>query len=289
MKMPTRQVVLEGCDLTGKSTLYSKLHKATKFRYDIRDRGRLSRVVYSTMYDRNLSHETAEFYRFLDDLNNRIVLLSLPWDLVSARYDVRGDELHDRGSLLRTWNEFNGHVLALTGHPSLLIRGSEADPSEIAVTIDASETVTTAEVADRACRALESTGRNESLDLHFELLVDPEDDPGPSSLEVPGEEAYYESIHKELLERVESEISGGQSETSRRFVAANPSCITYVRFIRRSDSDVVDLICRSTNVPKNLKIDLDAIIHSCFKVQDILGHRQRFTLRVRLHCAHIVP
>ena len=289
MKMPTRQVILEGCDLSGKSTLYAKLHKATKFRYDIRDRGRLSRLVYSTMYDRNLDYERSEFYRFLDNLNHRVVLMALPWDTISARYDVRGDELHDRDSLLRTWNEFNGHALALSDHPSFLVRDADADPNEIAATIDASEIVTSAEVAARAQKALETTGRNESLNLCFELTVSPSDDPGPESLAVPGEEHYYEGIYKDLLMRAHTETEGGQTETSRRFVTANPSCISYVRFIRRAEGDTVDMICRSTNVPKNLKIDLDAIIHIAFKVQDILGDRKDFTLRVNLHCGHIVP
>lgn len=289
MKLPTRQVILEGCDLSGKSTLYAKLHKATKFRYDIRDRGRLSRLVYSTMYDRNLAHEKSEFYRFLDDLNHRVVLMSLPWDVIAARYAVRGDEMHDRDSLLRTWNEFNRHALALQDHPSFLVRGPDADPIEIAATIDASEIVTTAEVASRVQRALEATERNESLDLHFELAVTPGDDPGPESLAVPGEEHYYEGIHNDLLMRAHTELEGGQTATSRRFVTANPSCISYVRFIRRAESDIVDMICRSTNVPKNLKIDLDAIIHSAFKVQDLLGDRRGFSLRVSLHCGHIVP
>lgn len=241
------------------------------------------------MYDRNLKRETAELYRFLDDLNNRLVILSLPWDLIAARYAVRGDEMHDRDSLLRTWQEFNGRALALTGHPSLMVRGHDADPDEISASIESSEDVTSEEVALRAQAALESTSRNESLDLQFELLVSPEDDPGPSALAVPGEEHYYESIYEDLLGRVSSEVAGGQDETSRRFVAANPSCITYVRFIRRPDADIVDLICRSTNVPKNLKIDLNAIIHSAFKVQDCFGERKEFTLRVKLHCAHIIP
>ena len=289
MKMPTRQVILEGCDLSGKSTLYAKLHKATKFRYDIRDRGRLSRLVYSTMYDRNLSYERGEFYRFLDDLNHRVVLMSLPWDTIAARYEVRGDEMHDRDSLLRTWTEFNRHALALSDHPSFLVRGADADPNEIAAAIDASEVVTTDTVAFRAQKALEATGRNESLDLHFELVVSPDDDPGPGALAVPGEEHYYEGIYKDLLMRSHTELEGGQTETSRRFVTANPSCISYVRFIRRESGDTVDMICRSTNIPKNLKIDLDAIIHSAFKVQDLLGDRRDFSLRVSLHCGHIVP
>jgi hypothetical protein len=292
MKLPTRQIILEGSDLSGKSTFYGKLHKATGYGYDIRDRGRLSRIVYAEMYDRNLSHERDEFYRYIDDLNNVVVFLDPDWQVVSERYDVRGDEIHDRDSLHRTWSGFNRLALALSSHPSVVTCDGSPDADFISEIIKFRESVTTASLTQSVAAALESTGRNESLDMRFEVVVSPSDDPGARSLQVPGEEEYYSGIYKELLRRVESESANGQDETSRRFVATNPSCISYVRFIRRPERDVVDLICRSTNVKKNLQTDLDAIIHSAFKVQDWFDgseNRRDFLFRVQLHCAHIIP
>ena len=252
----------------GKSTFYGKLHKTTGYKYDIRDRGRLSRIVYAEMYDRNLAYEKDEFYHYIDDLNNVVVFLNPDWPTVSERYDVRGDEIHDRDSLHRTWSGFNRLAMALSSHPSVVTCDGSPDAGAIRSIIEFRESVTTSSLSQSVAAALESTGRNESLDMRFEVIVSPSDDPGPKSLNVPGEEEYYSKIYSELLNRVETESANGQDETSRRFVATNSSCISYVRFIRRPERDIVDLICRSTNVKKNLQIDLDAIIHTAFKVQD---------------------
>ena len=290
MRLPTRQIVLEGCDLSGKSTFYGQLHKATEFRYDIRDRGHISRVVYPKIFGRDNSYEAGELHRFLDDLNNVVVFLSPEWSTIAARFAARGDEMHDLGSLRTTWEEFNAQSLALRDHPSVLVCKEIPDPETVREVVSSREFVSTAKIAEYAENALKSTGRNESLDMQFEVIVSKSDDLGPSSLLVPGEEEYYSQIHDDLIERIEHEMSSGQRLTSRRFVTANPSCISYVRFISRPDRDTLDIVCRSTNVPKNLKIDLDALIHIGFRAQAKTGGNNRdIRVKVKLNCAHIIP
>lgn len=290
MRLPTRQVVLEGCDLSGKSTLYSQLHKATDFRYDIRDRGHISRTVYPKIFGRDNRHEAGELNRFLDDLNNVVVFLAPDWNTITARFASRGDEMHNHGSLRSTWEEFNTLSLALQDHPSVISCKGLPDPEAIRDVIQGREFITTQKIADYATRALNSTQRNESLDMKFEIVISPSDDPGPKSMMVPGEEKYYAQIHDELLDRIEKEMSGGQTANSRRFVSSNPSCVSYVRFIHREDQDVLDVVCRSTNVPKNLKIDLDSLIHLGFRAQAKSGINNRdIRMKVSLNCAHIFP
>jgi hypothetical protein len=290
MRLPTRQIVLEGCDLSGKSTLYGQLHKTTNFRYDIRDRGHVSRSVYPKIFGRDNSHESDELYRFLDDLNNVVVFLSPEWSTVTARFESRGDEMHNLGSLRRTWEEFNTQSLALRDHPSVITCKGIPDPEAIREVVHSREFVTTKKVAEYVERSLVSTGRNETLCSQFEIICSPADDPGPAALMVSGEEEYYQSIHDDLIGRIENEKASGQSPESRRFVAVNPSCISYIRFIHRDSQDLLDVVCRSTNVPKNLKIDLDALVHLAFKAQSKSGSDNRdIKMRVSLNCAHIIP
>lgn len=291
MRLPTRQIVLEGCDLSGKTTFYSDFHKSTKFKYDIRDRGPLSRLVYSQMYDRDFSSEVSRSNSFLDDLNNVVVFLSPEWDLISGRFKQRGDDMHNDASLCETWRLFDSMSRNLSKHPSVIRVSETPDPRHIHDLVLGREQVTTSKIAEYAQLALESTGRNESLDMQFEIVVSPDDDPGPESLLVPGEEKYYAELRDSLVGKIRSEIDENkQASTSRRFVTTNDSCISYVRFIHRDFSDSVDLVCRSTNIPKNLKIDLDAIIHSAFQAQDqATGSRRNITIRVKLNCAHIIP
>lgn len=290
MRLATRQIVLEGCDLSGKTTFYHDFHKLTRFGFDVRDRGPLSRAAYPKIFGRDDSHERGELHRFLDDLNNVIVLLAPSWNTVAARFEARGDEMHDLGSLRRTWDAFNTQSLALQDHPSVLVCREVPDPEIIRDVILGREAVTTKKIAEYVERSLSATGRNESLDTRFEVVVFPSDDPGPAALMVAGEEEYYASLEHDLIGRVQSEIAGGQTSTSRRFVATNPSCISYVRFIHREDVDTLDVVCRSTNIPKNLKIDIDALVHLAFRAQRSAGIDNRsIKMRISLNCAHIVP
>jgi hypothetical protein len=290
MRLVTKQVVLEGCDLSGKTTFYRDFHKATDFRYDIRDRGHLSRAVYPKIFGRDDSHEKGDLNRFLDDLNNVVVLLAPGWNTVTARFASRGDEMHNLDTLRRTWEEFNSHAMALRDHPSVIVCRELPDPEAVRDVIISREAVTTKRIAEYAEMSLSTTGRNESIDTQFEVILSPVDDPGPDSLRVSGEEEYYSSIESDLMNRIVNEMASGQSAASRRFVTANSSCISYVRFIHRDEQDVLDVVCRSTNIPKNLKIDLDALVHLGFKTQILAGLKNRnIKMRVKLNCAHIVP
>lgn len=290
MRLPTRQIVLEGCDLSGKSTFYGQLHKVTNFRYDIRDRGHISRVIYPKIFGRDNTHESGELHRFLDDLNNVVVFLAPEWTTVSARFAARGDEMHDIGSLRTTWEAFNTQSLALRDHPSVITCKGIPDPEAIRDIVHGREFVSTKKIAKYVEDALSSTGRNESLDIRFEVIASPTDDPGADALNVAGEEEYYSQINDDLMRRISYELSSGQTAESRRFVTSNSSCISYVRFVHRDEHDVLDIVCRSTNVPKNLKIDLDALIHLGFKAQREIGINERdIRVKVSLNCAHIIP
>lgn len=290
MILPTKQIVLEGCDLSGKTTFYGKLHRETNFAYDVRDRGPISRIVYSKIYDRDTTKEEVLTNRFLDDLNNVVIILSPAWHIVSARFDTRGDEFHNHESLLKTWTEFRNISIGLENHPSVFCFESNPDAELSQDLIKCRESITSRRLSSYVQNALISTNRNESFDIQFEIIASPDDDLGPSVLLVPGEVEYYASLKHGLISRIESELLGGQSINSRRFVTTNDSCISYLRFIHREDHDIVDLVCRSTNIAKNLEHDLNAIIHIAYRAQESLGIKKRnITFKVSLNCAHIIP
>jgi len=290
MRLPTRQIVLEGCDLSGKSTFCAQFHKVTNFRYDVRDRGQISRLVYPKVFGRNHSKELESLHSFLDDLNNVVVFLHPDWSVISRRFASRGDEMHNLGSLRTTWEEFNMQSLALREHPSIIVCTRDPDPEAIRDVIHSREFVSSSMIAEYVEKSLISTGRNESLDSQLEIIISQSDDLGPSALAVPGEEEYYVQILDDIVNRIEKEIASGQAPTSRRFVTTNPSCISYARFIHRPDHDTFNVVCRSTNIPKNLKIDLDALIHIAFVAQARVGLSNRdIKLRLNLNCAHIAP
>lgn len=290
MRLQTKTITLEGCDLAGKSTFYAQLHKATNFSYDIRDRGMLSRAVYPKIFGRDNRHEWEGVLRTLDDLNEVFVILAPEWDVVAARFASRGDEMHNLVTLRRTWEEFNTLALALQDHPSVLVCRDVPSVGDVVGFLRSRELVTTGGIADIVTRSLSATGRNESLDTRFVAIFGAGDNPGTNCMIVKGEEEYYTAIEKDLIDRIVNERSSGQQPTSRRFVTTNSSCMSYLRFIHREQKDVLDVVFRSTNVPKNLKIDLDFAIYAALRAQTAAGVNSReIEMRVHLNCAHIVP
>ena len=50
VKFPIEKIIIEGPDLAGKTTLYDKMHKISKYRWNIQDRSALSMLIYAKMY-----------------------------------------------------------------------------------------------------------------------------------------------------------------------------------------------------------------------------------------------
>ena len=117
MKFPTQRLILEGPDLSGKTTLYNMIHKATGFRWNIQDRSSLSMVVFAKFYEREAFDLVESLKSELYNLNNRFVILLPDWHLISKRYASRGDELHNLVSLKKTYDLFSEAVDEFENYP----------------------------------------------------------------------------------------------------------------------------------------------------------------------------
>ena len=74
-QFPIRYVIVEGPDLSGKTTFIGQLHKATDFRYNIQDRSCLSMLCYARQYNRDIEAQKQFLREELSDLNNFFVVL----------------------------------------------------------------------------------------------------------------------------------------------------------------------------------------------------------------------
>ena len=75
MNFRTEKLILEGPDLTGKTSLYQKIHKETDFKWNIQDRSALSMICYARQFERCASDLRRDFYKEITCLNNRVVIL----------------------------------------------------------------------------------------------------------------------------------------------------------------------------------------------------------------------
>ena len=106
MILETKNVVIEGPDLAGKTTLYEEIHKMSGYKWNIQDRSTLSMLVYARLYNRDVSKWRRKLWREVSNLNNRLILLRPSWSTLVRRYHDRGDEIQDLVSLRKVHDIF---------------------------------------------------------------------------------------------------------------------------------------------------------------------------------------
>jgi thymidylate kinase len=307
-----KNVVLEGPDCSGKSTLYSNIHKSTKFKWNIQDRSQLSMLCYARQFNRGDS-EVARWRRelktFLLDLNNRLIVLLPDFQVIAQRLSERGDDVQDIESLRTLYSIFKEEIDRLGQAPNLLVVRNPMTPHDLmqhcVFWLTKAETLSPLNVA-REVRQLAGTMPNrEAVGCKFQLTVDPSDLTCTDSavMRHPPEETYYAKILAGVIQNVEDEIAGRNEYCSkqdqyrtRRFIFTQSSCISLVHTMLRGDSLNMKVYCRSSNVEETFRHDLQFICYLYGRVYARLATkcgwslppRGVFTIDVELGSAHIV-
>ena len=121
MKFEINMVVIEGCDLAGKSSLFRSLHKETDMRYNIHDRSSLTCLVCAQFYGRDVKYFERRVESQMRNLSNVIILLHPAFDEILRRYAIRGDELHNEKSLESMYELYNRQVKRWSGSPNVVL------------------------------------------------------------------------------------------------------------------------------------------------------------------------
>ena len=162
MKNPINKIILEGPDLSGKTTLYNRLHRATDFKWNIQDRSALSMLVYAKLYNRPEFMHVERLNSEINNLNNQIVILLPDWEVIVNRFYQRGDELQNFVSLKKVYDLFSEAAEEISSLPNVTVLTNEVDDFMINALIDgyhAVENSSFASMADR-CLIAASTGKN---------------------------------------------------------------------------------------------------------------------------------
>ena len=75
VKRPINYIILEGPDLSGKTTFYENLHNETGYRWNIQDRSALSMLVHAKYYNRDTFNCVEQLRAELHNLNNIMIIL----------------------------------------------------------------------------------------------------------------------------------------------------------------------------------------------------------------------
>ena len=301
LKFPTSLLVLEGPDLSGKSSLYEYLHRETSFQWNIQDRSALSMLIYAQLYDRDPFYYKQALQKEIYDLNNRMVLCLPTWSEIKRRFRMRGDEIQDENSLKRVYELFYAQFTTLTYLPnviSLTDSSVEKNTENVKGIVNAIENLKLNSIAHFVERFALSCPRNEATPITFQLYDDGEFDQKDSHvLSVKEESAYYNQILTGFIQKIQDEFAGKneynlkQSIASRRFVYTDDSCISFIHAIYRDNLLDMHFVLRSTNVREKLKYDLNFLYYLTSMTFDTLGlqcHKDNVRMRFNLNSAHVL-
>ena len=293
---PTKQLILEGPDLVGKTTLYNDLHKTTGFKWNIQDRSSLSMLCYARLYDRDVDKHRARLQEELNDLNNRMIILLPPFETIEERYYRRGDELQDLDSLKSLHKIFSEESCRIQKRPTVMCIRQDLSveillnyTSEWSYAIESCRPFHVGEV-------IRDTLHAESSD---ELILRAKmcyllGRPDFSVLKHESEGDYYTKIKNSIFKTIQNELDGKnpyrkpQTFNSRRFFYNSDTCISSLHFMPRDNTLKVMASLRSTDVDKNASIDLQFLeFLTHFVNQEFEFKCDSAILNTTLNSAHI--
>ena len=267
---PVNQITLEGPDLSGKTTLYQKIHEKSGYHWIIQDRSALSSVVYARLYGRNDYFHVEALKRELSNLNNIIILLLPNWNIIAKRFQKRGDEIQNLVSLKKVYDLFSEAADEFENYPNVILIKSEVDDNMVNYIVHQLrshfERKPYHEYADFFKIAAASSDNLEKVGLnltHYDNGMF--DDVSEEMLRYEKEKVYYDKIRRNLLRKIEDEIAGcneyNRPETyeSRRFIYTDDSCLSLCHFMLRNEFLYGEFYLRSSNTKETLSYDMNFI------------------------------
>jgi len=301
MRVPVNYILLEGTDLSGKTTLYNNIHRSTGFEWNIQDRSALSMLCYARQYGRDPASWREQLREEINCLNNRHIILMPDKHTILQRLAVRGDEFQDTASIIKLRDIFEQEVAMISHYPNVLVVRTPMGHQDLAdyciQWIRKTTARTSSQLADDMRSHAEAAG-GETHRLNVDVnLSTGFHERNMACLDVEEETAYYRRIRASFARKIRQEKLGlneynmPQDERSRRFIHAEDTCISFLHAMVRRNAFHMTAILRSSNVVKTLPHDLDFLYllaedaHREIGVSPVLES----VLHLSIQSAHLVP
>lgn len=278
MNFHLRTVILEGPDCAGKTTAYRAIHKHTKFKWNIHDRSTLSMLCYAIQYKRDVDVWQKQLQEELNDLNNVMVIFLPPLRVLIERLNARGDEFQTIDSIVKLYEIFETEAAKLRYYPNVFIyRGFTTDFSDLTSIICDYEKMSYSTLADTIHLHAAARPSYEQINLKFSWFDNNFRQIEESRLLFDKEVDYYNNTRLSLIKKIRNELDGlneyrtVQTETSRRFVMSQDSCISFVQALYRDSKIHLNVVCRSSEVSETFKHDIHFIADLGRVVKSELG------------------
>lgn len=298
---PSNYIVLEGPDLSGKTTFYSALHKETEYKWNIHDRSFISMIIHADQYNRDTKVHVHNFQMELMNLNNRFIMMMPSFEDIVLRYSMRGDEIQSLDDIKMLHKSFEAVADKLANYPNVIIVNStdlDLNVHLVKNQINAIETGNLSTISEFVKAFSANTKRLEATPLTFTLYDNGEflfSD--PSCMKVESEYDYYQTIYSGLLTKIRKELRGEneydrcESLDSRRFIYTNDACISLVQASYRDSTLDMHFVLRSSEVSTTFGHDLKFLYflaHSVYKELQLIPNQVDVRMRFNLNSAHIL-
>lgn len=252
--MLIKNVFIEGPDCSGKTTVINKIHKHTNYRYHMFDRSRMSKHIFSNLYNRdNKDIDSKLFDEEQSDLSNLYIVLLPGIDVVTDRFNLRGDEIHDTKGIQNVYQAFENHIKNSCSLPNVIVvREKDNQWTTVLGAIESYEKKKEFNViknfVDSLTRKESILVKTEEVGLLSSLKKDNE------CMNFEKEREYYEKIEKDFIQNFINETSGNneynrkEQDNSRRFIYTSDTCISSIHALVRDNTVHVNAYMRSSNV-----------------------------------------
>ena len=297
---PTQNLFIEGPDCSGKTSLVSKIHKITNYKWHIHDRSQISRSIFANLYNRDIHDLKNVVHNELSNLNNRFIFLLPEFKIIKERYSERGDEIHDSlESIQKVYEAFKKSEKIFKNFPNVMIYKEPEvlkNADMISTSIHLSENCMLREIAEYVYNFTNACSNKESYPLSFTIYDDCKFEESNSNIMKYHREAeYYDTIYKKLHSKISRELSGKneynrkESIDSRRFVYSDDSCISFIQISIRDNIMDFNSVLRSSNVEKTFEYDLNFLYYLASTCYKRLGLECDYVrMRFNLNSAHII-
>ena len=299
-RFPINYITLEGPDLSGKTTLYSALHKATSYAWNIHDRSCLSMLIHAKQYERDCFFHTENFKSEILNMNNKLVILLPEFEVIRDRYNQRGDDIQSLKDIKLLHAEFMNYAETLERLPNVLIVRDTTQHivKQIVEAFSSTETASLDEISKMVFDYASASIGYEATPLTFTIYDDGnflESDPSVMNYDL--EKEYYNRILSTITKTIQDELEGKnpykrlESVYSRRFIYTDNTCISLIHASYRENILDVHFVLRSSEVAATFKHDLKFLYYLTSFVFSSLGlnnSKDSVRMRFNLNSAHIL-
>lgn len=298
MRFNIEKIILEGPDLSGKTSLYESLHSSTNYEWNIQDRSSLSMLCYAKQYNRSIEKHKRFFKKELTNLNNRVIILLPDEKTLLSRLRNRGDDKQDADSIINLKRIFEIEAEKVENLPNVLVirdnLGIESLTNKVKEWLESSEDVNSFDIGTWLGEfALNSESKENTICFEFEGNIQKDFD--KSILSDPKEGKYFSEIYQDFRHVIYKELLGlneygkPQTSQSRRFYYASRSCISSLHFKPRGTH--LEFLCclRSTNALENGVLDipfLEFLVHTIGS--EYFLECKDYRVAVNMNSAHLV-